>query len=145
MNNILLIGAQSELAEYLYLKKVKIKAVADNYKFGLKFHEFTILSVEEAVKNFPDLSIVICVHHGSKIKKQLQELGATKIFSFNEYCFNHEELLPYFSLLRKNDFKKVYDKNLNYIKKVEQLFFDKNQSIFIVAYLSGFLMCRDIF
>ena len=134
MDNILLIGAQSELAEYLYFKKVKIKAVADNYKFGLKFHEFTILRVEEAIKNFPDLSIVICVHHGSKIKKQLRELGATKIFSFNEYCFKHEELLPYFSLLKKIDFKKKYDKNLNYIKKVEQLFFD-NKSRYIYSSL----------
>jgi FkbM family methyltransferase len=127
MENILLIGAQSELAEFLYFKKVKIKAVADNYKFGLKFHEFTILRVEEAIKNFPDLSIVICVHHGSNIKKQLQELGVevTKIFSFNEYCFKHEEFLPYMSLLSKNDFKTKYDKNLNYIKKVEELFFDK--------------------
>ena len=51
-----------------------------------------------------------------KIKKKL---------SFNEYCFKHEEFLPYMSLLSKNDFKKKYDKNLNYIKKVEELFFDK--------------------
>jgi len=125
MDNILLVGAKSELAEYLYSKKIKIKAVADNFHFGLAFHEFTILSIEEAVKNFPNLLIVICVAYSSKIKKQLQDLGATKILSFNEYCFKHEELLPYGSLLSKNNFKKEYDKNLNYIKKVEQLFFDK--------------------
>ena len=145
MDNILLIGSKSEFAEHLYSKKVKIKAVADNFNFGQMFHEIPILSVEEAVKNFPDLTIVICVAYSSKIKKQLQDLGATKIFSFNEYCFKHEELLPYGSLLSKNDFKKEYDKNLNYIKKVEQLFFDKKSKYIYNSLFNWFSNVRGNF
>ena len=131
MDDVVIIGSSSLLAQYLYKKKLNIAAVADNFKFNQKFHEFTVISIEEVVKKFPDLTYIICVYHGSDVYKQLQDLGISKIFSFNEYCFKNEKLLPYYSLLSKSDFKQEYDKNLHSIEKVKQLLFDeKSRDIF---------------